>query len=56
VPLDDEDLERKEECIGRGFPDWSRRDFQQLIRGLETYGWLGIFSITLASRATNELL
>ncbi|KAF8879544.1 SNF2 family N-terminal domain-containing protein [Gymnopilus junonius] len=38
-PLDDDDLERKEEYIKQGFPDWSRRDFQQLVRGLETYGW-----------------
>ncbi|KDR72000.1 hypothetical protein GALMADRAFT_253304 [Galerina marginata CBS 339.88] len=38
-PLDDDDLEQKEEYIKQGFPDWSRRDFQQLIRALETYGW-----------------
>jgi len=38
-PLDDYDLERKEGYIKQGFPDWSRRDFQQLVRGLETYGW-----------------
>jgi hypothetical protein len=41
-PLDDDDLERKEEYIKQGFPDWSRRDFQQLIRGLESYGWCGM--------------
>ncbi|KAF4613338.1 hypothetical protein D9613_011056 [Agrocybe pediades] len=38
-PLDDEDLERKEEYIQQGFPDWSRRDFQQFVRGLEMHGW-----------------
>jgi hypothetical protein len=38
-PLDDEDLDLKEEYIRQGFPEWSRRDFQQLIRGMETYGW-----------------
>ncbi|KAF9523106.1 SNF2 family DNA-dependent ATPase [Crepidotus variabilis] len=38
-PLDDDDLERKEEYIRQGFADWSRRDFQQLVRGLETHGW-----------------
>ncbi|KAH9485950.1 ISWI chromatin-remodeling complex ATPase ISW2 [Psilocybe cubensis] len=38
-PLDDDDLERKEECIRQGFPEWSRRDFQQFVRGLETHGW-----------------
>ncbi|KAF8958610.1 hypothetical protein BDZ97DRAFT_1906422 [Flammula alnicola] len=30
-PLDDDDMERKEEYIRQGFPDWSRRDFQQLV-------------------------
>lgn len=29
----------KEEYIADGFPEWSRRDFQQFIRGLEAYGW-----------------
>ncbi|KIM38257.1 hypothetical protein M413DRAFT_447993 [Hebeloma cylindrosporum] len=38
-PLEDEDLDLKEDYIKQGFPEWSRRDFQQLIRGLETYGW-----------------
>ena len=45
-PLDDDDLERKEEYIKQCFPDWSRRDFQQLlVRGLETYGWYGIIRL-----------
>lgn len=38
-PLDDDDMELKEQYVLQGFPDWSRRDFQQLIRGMETYGW-----------------
>ena len=38
-PLEDEDLDLKEDYIKQGFPEWSRRDFQQLIRGMETYGW-----------------
>ena len=42
-PLDDEDLDLKEEYIRQGFPEWSRRDFQQLIRGMETYGWCVFF-------------
>ena len=29
----------KEQYIEEGFPDWSRRDFQQFIRGLEAHGW-----------------
>ena len=33
-PLDDEDLDLKDEYIRQGFPEWSRRDFQQLIRGM----------------------
>ena len=43
-PLDDDDLELKEEYIRQGFPEWSRRDFQQLIRGMETNGWC-VFSL-----------
>lgn len=29
----------KESFIEQGFPDWSRRDFQQFVRALEAYGW-----------------
>ncbi|KAF8801769.1 SNF2 family DNA-dependent ATPase [Phlegmacium glaucopus] len=39
APVDAEELQLKEELIEQGFPDWSRRDFQQLIRGLEAHGW-----------------
>ena len=38
-PLTPEELQLKEELTEQGFPDWSRRDFQQLIRGLEAHGW-----------------
>ena len=38
-PLTEEQLAEKEELIAKGFEDWSRRDFQQFIRALETYGW-----------------
>jgi hypothetical protein len=38
-PLTEEELEQKEAYIEDGFPDWSRRDFQQFVRALETYGW-----------------
>ncbi|PPQ92882.1 hypothetical protein CVT25_009769 [Psilocybe cyanescens] len=52
-PLDDDDLERKEEYIRQGFPDWSRRDFQQLIRAMETHGW-GTDSTLLASEIQDK--
>ncbi|KDR66658.1 hypothetical protein GALMADRAFT_1359435 [Galerina marginata CBS 339.88] len=48
-PLEDDDLEQKEEYIKGGFPDWSRRDFQQLVRVLETYE-RGADAITLAAK------
>ncbi|KAG5641118.1 hypothetical protein DXG03_005971 [Asterophora parasitica] len=38
-PLTEEELAEKEAYIEEGFPDWSRRDFQQLVKGLEAYGW-----------------
>jgi len=44
-PLEDEDLDLKEDYIKQGFPEWSRRDFQQLIRGMETYGWCVLNSL-----------
>jgi len=39
-PLTPEELHLKEKLTEQGFPDWSRRDFQQFIRGLEAHGWL----------------
>ncbi|KAJ2912122.1 hypothetical protein MD484_g8283, partial [Candolleomyces efflorescens] len=38
-PLTEEELAEKEEYIAQGFPDWSRRDFQQFVKALESYGW-----------------
>ncbi|KAG2009046.1 SNF2-family ATP dependent chromatin remodeling factor snf21 [Coprinopsis cinerea AmutBmut pab1-1] len=38
-PLTEEELAEKEQYISEGFPDWSRRDFQQFVRALESYGW-----------------
>jgi SWI/SNF-related matrix-associated actin-dependent regulator of chromatin subfamily A member 5 len=38
-PLTEEEMAEKEAYIEEGFPDWSRRDFQQFVRALETYGW-----------------
>lgn len=38
-PLTEEEMALKEEYAQQGFGDWSRRDFQQFVRGLETHGW-----------------
>lgn len=38
-PLTDEEVAEKNELLKQGFEDWSRRDFQQFVRALETYGW-----------------
>lgn len=38
-PLTEAEIAEKDAYIESGFPDWSRRDFQQFIRGLEAYGW-----------------
>ena len=38
-PLTPEELELKEKLTEEGFLDWSRRDFQQFVRGLEAHGW-----------------
>lgn len=38
-PLTDAEILEKEGYIEEGFPDWSRRDFQQFVRALESYGW-----------------
>lgn len=37
--LTEEELQEKEELVAKGFEDWSRRDFQQFVRALESYGW-----------------
>ncbi|KAG7100193.1 hypothetical protein E1B28_001970 [Marasmius oreades] len=38
-PLTEKEAAQKEAYIEEGFADWSRRDFQQLVKGLEAYGW-----------------
>lgn len=38
-PLTEEEQAEKEELLAQGFEDWSRRDFQQFVRALESYGW-----------------
>ncbi|RDB30756.1 ISWI chromatin-remodeling complex ATPase ISW2 [Hypsizygus marmoreus] len=38
-PLTEEEMAEKEAYIEEGFPDWSRRDFQQFVKALEAYGW-----------------
>ncbi|KIK68831.1 hypothetical protein GYMLUDRAFT_236732 [Collybiopsis luxurians FD-317 M1] len=38
-PLTDEEIAQKEAYLEQGFPNWSRRDFQQFVKGLEAYGW-----------------
>jgi len=42
-PLTEEEIAQKEEFVAEGFPDWSRRDFQQFVRALESYGWYVLF-------------
>ena len=37
-PLTADEQAQKEAYLENGFPDWSRRDFQQLIRTLEGNG------------------
>src|SRR6266850_417704 len=41
--LSEDELQEKEELIAQGFEDWSRRDFQQFVRALESYGWYANF-------------
>jgi hypothetical protein len=38
-PLTEEEIIKKDEYVEQGFPDWSRRDFQQFVRALESHGW-----------------
>ncbi|KAG5350414.1 hypothetical protein C0989_011178 [Termitomyces sp. Mn162] len=38
-PLTEEEMAEKEAYIEDGFPDWSRRDFQQFVKALEAHGW-----------------
>lgn len=43
-PLTEEEMTQKEAYLEQGFPSWSRRDFQQFVKGLEAYGWYVGFS------------
>ncbi|KAI0721210.1 P-loop containing nucleoside triphosphate hydrolase protein [Fomitopsis betulina] len=52
-PLTEKQLAEKEALIAQGFEDWSRRDFQQFIRGLETYGWTDDYEL-LASEIQDK--
>ncbi|KAF8266870.1 SNF2 family DNA-dependent ATPase [Lactarius quietus] len=52
-PLSEEELQEKEELIAKGFEDWSRRDFQQFVRALESYGWTEDFEL-LASEIQDK--
>ncbi|KAJ3825138.1 SNF2 family N-terminal domain-containing protein [Lentinula raphanica] len=38
-PLTEEEIAQKEAYLEQGFGNWSRRDFQQFVKGLEAYGW-----------------
>ncbi|KAL1950912.1 hypothetical protein VTO73DRAFT_61 [Trametes versicolor] len=52
-PLTEDQLQEKEELIAQGFEDWSRRDFQQFVRALETYGWTDDYEL-LASEIQDK--
>ncbi|KAH9884642.1 SNF2 family DNA-dependent ATPase [Cubamyces lactineus] len=52
-PLTEEQQQEKEELIAQGFEDWSRRDFQQFVRALETYGWTDDYEL-LASEIQDK--
>ncbi|KAF5385038.1 hypothetical protein D9615_000870 [Tricholomella constricta] len=46
--LTEEEMAEKEGYIEEGFPDWSRRDFQQFVKALEAYGWAEPFEVYAA--------
>ncbi|KAK7686498.1 hypothetical protein QCA50_010096 [Cerrena zonata] len=52
-PLTEDEIAEKDELIAQGFDDWSRRDFQQFVRALETYGWTDDFEL-LASEIQDK--
>ncbi|PAV22924.1 SNF2 family DNA-dependent ATPase [Pyrrhoderma noxium] len=45
IPLTEEEVAHKESLISQGFENWSRRDFQQFVRALETHGWTEDFEL-----------
>ena len=49
-PLTEEEQLEKETLIKQGFESWSKRDFQQFIRALESYGWYSIVTVTNSHR------
>lgn len=38
-PLTEAEMAQKDAYAEEGFSDWNKRDFQQFIKALETYGW-----------------
>ena len=38
VPLTEDEIEHKEKLETQGFEDWSKRDFQQFVKGMEKHG------------------
>lgn len=38
VPLTDDEMREKEELETKGFESWTRRDFQQFVKGMEKHG------------------
>jgi hypothetical protein len=38
VPLTEEEMKLKEELETKGFEHWTRRDFQQFVKGMEKHG------------------
>ncbi|KAL4068818.1 SNF2 family N-terminal domain-containing protein [Scleroderma yunnanense] len=52
-PLTDAEQALKERYIEDGFHDWSRRDFQQFVRALESYGWMDDYDL-LASEIQDK--
>jgi len=52
-PLTEEEQAEKESLIKQGFEHWSKRDFQQFIRALESYGWTDDFDL-LASEIPDK--
>jgi SWI/SNF-related matrix-associated actin-dependent regulator of chromatin subfamily A member 5 len=37
-PLNDDEMEAKQKAMEQGFESWSRRDYQQFIKGVERVG------------------
>ncbi|KIJ66629.1 hypothetical protein HYDPIDRAFT_174654 [Hydnomerulius pinastri MD-312] len=52
-PLTEDEQALKEQYSESGFYDWSRRDFQQFVRALESYGWTDDFDL-LASEIQDK--